>query len=223
MLAQLPARERIFLYLGGVALVGGLVVFGSRGSARGPAQAQVPTQYSDKPVIPVRTAEEKSLVVDVAGDVAKPGVERLPPDSRVEDAIKSAGGAGADADLTQLNLAAKLSDGTQLYVPHKNPAKNEQPVDTMYQGGPAAPNAYSSHPAAHAGSGSGGKHPSAPVSLSTASESQLESLPGVGPSTAQKIMEYRQEHGGFSTVEEIQAVKGIGPKKFAKMKPFLKP
>ncbi|RNL80348.1 ComEA family DNA-binding protein [Nocardioides marmorisolisilvae] len=138
------------------------------------------------------------VVVDVAGKVAHPGVLTLPAGSRVVDAIRKAGGARAGADLTSLNLARVLVDGEQILV------------------GVAAPSAASS-PAGTAGGGSAG----APVSLNQATLEQLESLPGVGPVTAQKILDYRNAHGAFGSIDELLDVDGIGDKTLAQLAPHL--
>ena len=138
------------------------------------------------------------VVVDVAGKVRRPGVLTLPPGSRVIDAIRKAGGAPGSIDLSALNLARLLVDGEQILV------------------GTEAPRA--------AGPGSSGA-PSAPagdrVSLNQASLDQLESLPGVGPVTAQKILDYRTAHGAFSSVDELLDVDGIGEKTLAQLAPHL--
>ena len=182
------------------------------------------------------------VVVAMAGAVKTPGLLHLDPDTRVGDAIKRAGGAKPDADLEAINLAAKAVDGDQIYVPRKKAAEPERAAEAervvpKYRGGEIAPHYAPLTPDVPAtlqgelpseGSPSSSprsaakKKASGPVSLSTASLAQLETLPGVGPATAQKILDYRMEHGGFSSIDEIQAVKGIGPKKFEKMKPFLK-
>jgi len=138
------------------------------------------------------------VVVDVAGAVNQPGVYRLPSSARVEDALKRAGGATRRADLSQVNRAAKVEDGRQILVP----ARVRPPA-----AGVAAP--------AQAPPGSPGAQP---VNLNTATLEQLDQLDGVGPSTAQKILDYRQEHGGFGSVDELDQIAGIGEKRMAALR-----
>lgn len=135
-----------------------------------------------------------SVVVYVCGAVRAPGVVRLPAGSRVADALELAGGATARADLTALNLAARLSDGQQVLVPQAAAA-----------GAPAA-----AAPAAGTAASGGGL-----VNINTASVEELDTLQGIGPVTAQKIVDYRTANGGFSSIEEIKNVPGIGEAKFA--------
>jgi competence protein ComEA len=141
------------------------------------------------------TPTPTEVVVDVAGKVRHPGLYRLPPGSRVDDAVKAAGGPLSGVGLTSLNLAARVADGQQVVV-----------------GVPGAA------PAA-AGSGAGGAAASSgapgPVNLNAATLEQLESLPGVGPVLAQHILDWRTAHGSFTTVDQLQDVSGIGPAKFA--------
>lgn len=141
--------------------------------------------------------------VHVTGAVARPGLYSLKPGQRAADAIEAAGGPTPAADLGQVNLAAKLADGQQLLVPEKGPA-------------PAAGSAAASAGQA-AGAGAGGGA-AGPVSLNAATAAQLEALDGVGPKTAQKIIEYREAHGGFKSIEELMEVPGIGPAKFESIK-----
>ena len=138
------------------------------------------------------------VVVDVVGAVRRPGLYRLAQGSRIADALTRAGGATAKADLAQVNLAAPLADGEQVVVPRRGVA------------------------AAGAGSGSAGAA-AAPVQLSTATLEQLDSLPGVGPVTAQKILDYRQKHGAFQSVDELDAVPGIGPKRLDQLHELVVP
>jgi competence protein ComEA len=138
------------------------------------------------------------VVVDVVGAVRRPGLYRLAQGSRIADALTRAGGATAKADLAQVNLAAPLADGEQVVVPRRGVA------------------------AAGAASGSAGGA-AAPVQLSTATLEQLDSLPGVGPVTAQKILDYRQKHGAFQSVDELDAVPGIGPKRLDQLHELVVP
>jgi competence protein ComEA len=138
------------------------------------------------------------VVVDVVGAVRRPGLYRLAQGSRIADALTRAGGATAKADLAQVNLAAPLADGEQVVVPRRGVA------------------------AAGADSGSAGGA-AAPVQLSTATREQLDSLPGVGPVTAQKILDYRQQHGAFQSVDELDAVPGIGPKRLDQLHELVVP
>jgi competence protein ComEA len=137
------------------------------------------------------------VTVDVAGAVKRPGVYRLSSSERVEDALKRAGGATGRADLSQINRAAKLEDGRQILVPIR--ASRASPAAA--QPGAAAPAA-----------------PDQPVNLNTATLEQLDTLDGVGPATAQKILDYRTEHGGFGSVEELDQIPGIGEKRLAALR-----
>lgn len=142
-----------------------------------------------------------SVVVHVAGAVREPGVYRMRTDARVDDAVGRAGGATAKADLSQVNLAAKVEDGGQVLVPKRAPA--------------AAAAAPSS---AGTGSATAGAAPGVPLNLNTATLEQLDQLQGIGPSTAQQIIGYREEHGGFRSVDELDQVPGIGEVRLASLR-----
>jgi competence protein ComEA len=129
----------------------------------------------------------EDVVVHVAGAVADPGVYRMPAGSRVTDALQRAGGATGDAGTDALNLAAELADGQQVIVPERAPA-----------------------PAAAAGSAAAGTA-SGPISLGTATLEQLDTIEGIGPVTAQNILDFRTENGGISSVEDLDEISGIGP------------
>jgi competence protein ComEA len=141
------------------------------------------------------------LVIDVAGKVRHPGIARLPVGSRVVDALRAAGGARASVDLSGLNLARLLVDGEQIVV-----------------GGPAVPGVAASAASAPGAAPTG---PVTLVNLNTADQTQLESLPGVGPVTAQAILEWRGHNGAFTAVDELLEVSGIGDATLAEIAPFV--
>jgi competence protein ComEA len=138
------------------------------------------------------------VVVDVAGAVKRPGVYRLPVGSRVVDAISRAGGAAGDAALEGINRAARLADGQQVTVPARGPG------GTVAAGGAAAAE-------------------DGPISLGSATVEQLETIDGIGPVTAGKIVEYRDQHGGFSSVDQLDQVSGIGPATMESLRGRLQP
>jgi competence protein ComEA len=144
------------------------------------------------------------LVVDVVGKVAKPGVFTLAPGSRIVDAIAAAGGALPHTDLTALDLARKLSDGQEIFVGVPPPS------------GPAAVSAGGvvGDDTDIGGDGAAGSTDPI-VDINTATQAQLETLPGVGAVTAEKILAWRTQHGRFTSVTQLQQVSGIGPAKYA--------
>ncbi|MFK8912202.1 helix-hairpin-helix domain-containing protein [Streptomyces sp. YS-3] len=144
------------------------------------------------------------IVVDVSGKVRRPGIRRLPPGSRVADALAAAGGVRDGVDVTGLNRARLLMDGEQVVVG----------VPGAVPGGVA--------PAVGAG-GSPGAAAGTPVSLGTATVEQLDALPGVGPVLAQHIVDYRAQHGGFRSVDELREVNGIGDRRFEDLRPLVRP
>ena len=138
------------------------------------------------------------VVVYVCGAVRRPGVVKLLAGARVADAIELAGGATPDAELGAVNLAAKVGDGQQIIVPERGSGTAGTATAAATAGSPAA------------AAGQGGL-----VNINTASLEELDTLDGVGPSTAQKIIDYRTANGGFTSVEQIKEVPGIGDAKFA--------
>jgi competence protein ComEA len=159
--------------------------------------------------------------VHVVGAVARAGVVRLPPGSRVLDAVTAAGGASPGADLAQLNLARPVIDGEQVHVPKKG---ETLPVGASQAAGTGIPGVAGgvgagggAGGAGGPGSGSGGA--GVPVDLNSADLAALDTLPGVGPVLAQRIVDWRTEHGRFSSVDELGEVSGIGDKLLAQISP----
>jgi len=154
------------------------------------------------------------VVVHVVGQVRRPGLQRLPPGSRVADALDAAGGANAKADLGRLNLARVLVDGEQVRVPAPG-----DPVDPLAgAGGTGGTGAGGGGPGT-GGSSGGGR--GGPVSLNTADLAALDTLPGVGPVLAQRILDWRAAHGRFASVDELGEVSGIGEKLLAQLSPLV--
>lgn len=168
-----------------------------------PASTDAP-ESSEPPVEEPSEAAPAMIAIHVVGEVAEPGVVELPEGARVGEAVEAAGGLTSEAVPGRLNLAQRLNDGEQVFVS----ASVDPPSEVVPAGG-----------------ASGGGSRSAPdeqtggqVNLNTATAEQLETLPGVGPATAEAILAWRQANGRFTRIEELQEVDGIGPKTFARLK-----
>ncbi|HET8602166.1 MAG TPA: helix-hairpin-helix domain-containing protein [Segeticoccus sp.] len=180
----------------------GAAAGGGDGSRSGPAPAATPLPST-----------ASVLLVHVVGQVRHPGVVRLKPGARVQDAVEAAGGATAHADLSAVNLARPVADGEQVRIPKPGEQAGPPPGAA---GGPAAGAPGAGGAAAGVPGGAGAD---VPVDLNSATQEQLESLPGVGPVLAQRILEWRTAHGRFSSVDELLEVSGIGDKTFADLRP----
>ncbi len=167
--------------------------------ASGPGLAsKAPTRVGGS--VRLESAGGGAVVVHVAGAVRRPGVYRLRSGQRVQDAVARAGGPGARADLDGLNLAARVADGQQVVVPRRLAPTG---VADVAVGDPEAP--------------------VAPVSLNSATAQQLDTLDGVGPATVKRILDWRREHGGFRSVDDLGQVPGIGPKRLAALRERVQP
>jgi competence protein ComEA len=191
---SLPVSRRRALVLAAAALLL-LAVAGRTLAGAGAAAEQQPTAAE---LVAEPSTRASKLVVHVAGAVGEPGLYRLPEGSRVADAVARAGGAAASADTSAINLAAPLVDGMQVVVP----ARVE-----------AAPGGDTPVAAATAGR----------VSLSSATIEELDTLPGIGPVTAQKIVDHRAAHGGFRSVDDLDAIPGIGPARVEQLRELVTP
>jgi competence protein ComEA len=194
---QMPqiSRRRALAYVAALAAVlalGGRYALGGDGAGAGAEPSPVRASLSAEP------SAARSVVVHVVGAVRRPGLYEVPEGSRIDDAIGKAGGPKPKAALELVNLAAPVADGQQILVPPR--------------GAPGMPAA----PAAGAAGLPGGK-----VHLNSATLEQLDTLPGIGPVTAQKILDYRTQHGAFQSVDELDAVPGIGPARLEQVKPLV--
>jgi competence protein ComEA len=168
----------------------------------GHAAPPVPVRLSQTPARP----EERSIHVHVVGAVRRAGLMRMPEGSRVADAVERAGGPGPRADLTAVNLAARVVDGQQIVVP-----------------GPGSAAAGAAGGGVAAGAGGSPAAAAAQVHLSTATVEQLDGVDGIGPTLAERIIEYRDAHGGFRSLAELAEVEGIGEKRLATLREALQP
>ncbi|WP_406459897.1 ComEA family DNA-binding protein [Streptomyces sp. NBC_01622] len=179
---------------------------GDEGGGTAGKGAESRTSAGARGVSSAAGAAGAEIVVDVSGKVRKPGVHRLPAGSRVTDALRAAGGVRSGTNTERLNLARFLVDGEQVVV-----------------GGPA-PGAVPGAGGAAGTTDTGAvAAPGAPVSLNTATADQLNTLPGVGPVLAQHIIDYRTQHGGFRSVDELRQVNGIGDRRFADLRDLVRP
>lgn len=196
-----PSKARIAVYaaLGIVLLLLGIDAFRGDGSGEGRAADGEGRMLAEAPIVDSASAAGGELVVHVAGAVADPGVYTLSAGSRVADAIKRAGGGSRGALLNGINLAARLADGQQVVVPSKREIA-----------GPAA-----------AGSGAGSAE--GPISLGSADATALESIDGIGPVTAAKILEFRDQNGGVGSVADLDQIPGIGPATLESLSSSLQP
>jgi competence protein ComEA len=171
--------------------------------ALGGSPVAQPSSPGGSAASPSASPSAEEVVVDVAGRVRRPGLVRAKPGSRVADVLALAGGALPGVDLTSLNLARQVTDGEQILVgiPGGAPPPTPGAAGTPLPGSPTS---------------------AAPVDLNKATLADLESLPGVGPVLAQRILDWRTEHGHFTTIDELQEVTGVGEKKFESLKPHVR-
>jgi competence protein ComEA len=196
-------RQHLVAYAIAAVLV---LLLGARelGHARASGPATAPGAAPRASTVSLSAPIAQRALVDVTGEVRRPGVYSLRDGDRVQDAVRRAGGATSRANLAAINLAAKVADGQQIVVPSRG-AAGDATAATGIDGATAA------NPAG------------APISLNTATAEQLDTLDGVGPATAQKILAWRRDHGGFRSVDDLGQVPGIGPKKLAALRGRVQP
>ncbi len=190
-----PNRGAIFFGLIILTIVG-VVLFQLRRPAPAPIILQTPTPSP----LPSATPTPKPLRVYISGAVQTPDVYTLPTDSIVKDALLAAGGPTDDADLDRINLAAAVHDGQHVYVPHKGETDLPQDICSNAPTNGATP---------------------AKININTADVTTLDTLPGIGPTIAQRIITYRQTNGPFARIEDIMQVPGIGESTFARIRDLI--
>lgn len=159
--------------------------------------------------------KNSKIVVYISGAVASPGVITIGGDKRLDDAIKMVGGLAKDADINRINLAMNLEDSQHYIIPYKG--QDDQGLEAGQSGQARGQVSGSGGQVGGPGQGSSdGK-----ININTADEKSMESIPGVGPATAKKIVDYRTKQGKFASIEDIKNVSGIGDKKFESMKDFI--
>ena len=219
-----PDRRHLLAYLAAAAVL--VVVaarFIGRDSGPGPVpQISMAAPASAEPSQARPRGRGKAVIwVDVAGAVQHPGLYALPEGSRVAAALQRAGGVSRRANRAAVNLAAKLMDGQQVFVPVRGGGASTG-AGGVSVGGESGASAGAGPAAAGAGTAAGGAS-GAVISLSTATQAQLEELDGIGPALAQRIIEYREQHGGFKSIDQLQEVSGIGAKRFEALKGSIAP
>ncbi len=191
------SRSQVLVY---GAVVVALLLVGARAiraeSSSGTSTAAA-SSFSDSSGLSLKSGGSSDIVVDVAGAVQRPGVYRLPAGARVVDAIERAGGAAGGALLEGINRAARLADGQQVMVPKRGPGGSIATTGVAAEDGP--------------------------ISLGSASVEQLDTIDGIGPVTAAKIVEYRDQHGGLASVNQLDQVSGIGPATMESLRARLQP
>jgi competence protein ComEA len=183
---------------GGVILVGIALL---RPPDPAPEETLPRATASAAPAASSAAASSAVVVVQAAGAVIRPGLYRLAPGTRVDDLVQAAGGLAPDADPDRVNLAAPLVDGQKIYIPRVG-----EPVP----------------PESSGGDGASSPTPAQPIDLNTASIGQLDTLPGIGPATAQAIVDYRAQHGHYRSVDDLLNVRGIGPAKLDQIRALVR-
>ena len=164
----------------------------------------------------------KKIMVYITGEVKNPGIYELEENSRIKDVIEKAGGLKETADITDINLATILQDEDKITIPTKDKKMEEKQNTERIQSNKQSKTTEKSQNTTSISTNTTGKNQNTKVNINTATQTELETLPGIGPSTASKIVSYRKENGKFKSIEEIKKVNGIGESKYKKIKELIK-
>lgn len=162
------------------------------------------------------------IMVYITGEVKNPGIYELEENSRIKDVIEKAGGLKETADITDINLATILQDEDKITIPTKDKTMEEKQNTERIQSNKQSKTTEKSQNTTSISTNTTGKNQNTKVNINTATQTELETLPGIGPSTASKIVSYRKENGKFKSIEEIKKVNGIGESKYKKIKELIK-
>lgn len=212
-MVQLDRKQQlVILVLVGIILFGGGYRFAQM-KERAAGESKIVLDQGEA----ADESKAKQLLIHVTGAVAKPGVYELPAGSRIIDAVNKAGPTG-EADLDVLKLATQVIDGQTIYVPVKIAAGQPSAAGASP---PAAAVAAQPVVSYSSGAGSSAQQAGGKVNINTADLAQLDTLPGIGPAYAQRIIQYREINGPFKTIEDIKQVSGIGDKRFEQLKDLI--
>lgn len=218
---KLKNKQKVFLVFTGIIIVGLALYYFYVLKDDGEeiyqnAERNVLIPYEENETETNETIEKvnNNIMVDVSGEVNEPGVIELEEGKRIKDAIELAGGLTNKADTTNINLAYKLEDGMKIQIPSKE--EKNKTIQDNYISVDAGKNIENSEPNNIV------KNKKSIININTANQKELETLPGIGESTAQKIIKYREEKGKFKKIEELKNVSGIGDAKFEKIKEYIK-
>lgn len=225
-MGQVNGRQRVLIGLGFCLLIGG-IIFYVYGSGSGGEMVEV---NNDLAVEETKVQEEESnsdeeLIVHITGAVNQEGVYGLKANSRISDAIEKAGGLTDKADIGLINLAYPLEDGMKIKIPFQGEDRsstNESlEVNEEKQNQMITKESGVTETGKEEKMSNGKTKTTTKVNLNTATLEQLDSLPGIGPAIAQRIIDYRKQHGKFTEIEQLKEVKGIGVSKFEQVKDYL--
>lgn len=204
---NLNKGQKIFLTILGIIVVIVLLIYYTTREDN-TEYSEIDNIYIENEIEEENIDGEEEIVIHIIGAVNKEGIVKLKSGDRISDAIEKAGGATENADLSKINLAYIVEDGQKINIPNKDEENTNTEYITTDSGNAIVENEQSSEEI--------GK-----VNINTATQTELETLPGIGPSTALKIIQYREENGKFDSIEDIKNVSGIGDVKYENIKDYI--
>ena len=204
---NLNKGQKIFLTILGIIVVIVLLIYYTTREDN-TEYSEIDNIYIENEIEEEKINDEEEIVIHIVGAINKEGIVKLKSGDRISDAIEKAGGATENADLSKINLAYIVEDGQKINIPNKDEENTNTEYITTDSGNAIVENEQSAEEI--------GK-----VNINTATQTELETLPGIGPSTALKIIQYREENGKFDSIEDIKNVSGIGDVKYENIKDYI--